>query len=78
VAVLADARHSRLSKKEREAEGRRGGVVRLMYIGILLPKPRKSIFETCNTVFSSLDLDPDFVIKGKSGFSRDCRDVQSC
>jgi hypothetical protein len=57
-----------LSKKAREAEGKKGGVVRVMYIGILLPKEGKSIFETFTSVLTSPDLDPDFVIEQNQEF----------
>jgi len=51
-----------LSKKEREAEGKAGGVVRLVYIGILLPEAGKTMYETFSSVISSPDLDPEFVM----------------
>ena len=57
-----------LSKKEREANGKKGGVVRLFYIGILLPDEGKSIYETFQTVVASPDLDPDFVIDSDQSF----------
>jgi pimeloyl-ACP methyl ester carboxylesterase len=57
-----------LSKKEREAEGKKGGVVRMFYIGILLPQAGKTIFETYHSVVTSPDLDPDFVIDPKQEF----------
>ena len=50
-----------LSKKDREGEGKAGGVIRLVYIGILLPKAGTSLFETFNSVMQSPDLDPDFI-----------------
>lgn len=50
-----------LSKAEREQEGKKGGVIRLVYIGILLPEKGTSMFETFNAVLTSPDLDPDFV-----------------
>jgi len=48
-----------LSKKER---GGNGGVVKLVYIGILLPKAGKSLFETFGETVQSPDLDPGFVV----------------
>lgn len=52
---------SGLSKIECEQQGKEGGVVRLVYIGILLPEKGKSMFETFNAVMTSPELDPDFV-----------------
>lgn len=57
-----------LSKKEREAEGKKGGVVRVLYIGILLPQAGKSIYETFQSVVSSPNLDPDFVVDPNQDF----------
>ena len=51
-----------LDKKHREAEGKKGGVVRMVYIGILLPKAGKTMYETFMAVVSSPDLDPNFEI----------------
>jgi pimeloyl-ACP methyl ester carboxylesterase len=51
-----------LSSKERAAEGKKGGVVRVLYIGILLPKLGVSVMETFMSVITSPDLDPDFVV----------------
>lgn len=57
-----------LGKKERQAEGKKGGIVRVVYIGILLPKAGKNMFETFQGVVSSPDLDPDFVIDKDQSF----------
>lgn len=51
-----------LSKKERTGQGKKGGVVRLVYIGILLPMAGTTMMETFVSVMSSPDLDPDFVM----------------
>jgi pimeloyl-ACP methyl ester carboxylesterase len=50
-----------LSKEERAAAGKNGGVVRLVYIGILLPKAGTTMMETFMGAITSPDLDPDFV-----------------
>ena len=50
-----------LSKAEREKEGKEGGVVRLVYIGILLPEAGVSMYETFYKIMQAPDLDPDFV-----------------
>lgn len=50
-----------LSRSERQKEDKTGGVIRLVYIGILLPKAGISMFENFNTIMQSPDLDPDFV-----------------
>jgi hypothetical protein len=50
-----------LSKSERQKEGKKGGVIRLVYIGILLPPVGMSMFENFYRVMQSPDLDPDFV-----------------
>jgi hypothetical protein len=52
---------SKLSRSERQKEGKAGGVIRLVYIGILLPKAGKTMYETFNEVIQSPDLDPDYV-----------------
>lgn len=57
-----------LGKKERQAEGKNGGIVRVIYIGILLPDAGKTMFETFQGVVSSPDLDPDFVIDQDQSF----------
>lgn len=57
-----------LGKKERQAEGKNGGIVRVIYIGILLPEAGKTLFETFQGVVSSPDLDPDFVIDEDQSF----------
>lgn len=49
-----------LSKKERG--GSNGGVVRLVYIGILLPDAGMTMMEKFTSVITSPDLDPDFVL----------------
>lgn len=49
-----------LSKTSRAADGKDGGVVRLVFIGILLPELGKTMFETFTAVLSSPDLDPEF------------------
>ncbi|TGO32504.1 hypothetical protein BHYA_0311g00030 [Botrytis hyacinthi] len=49
-----------LGKRERQAEEKNGGIVRVIYIGILLPNAGKTMFETFQGVVSSPDLDPDF------------------
>jgi len=50
-----------LSKVERKKEGKKGGLIRLVYIGILLPEAGVSMFENFYKVMQSPDLDPDFV-----------------
>lgn len=50
-----------LSKAERQKDGKNGGVIRLVYIGVLLPKLGKTMWETFNEAMESPDLDPDFV-----------------
>ncbi|KAF7885425.1 uncharacterized protein EAF02_003934 [Botrytis sinoallii] len=57
-----------LGKKERQAEGKNGGIVRVIYIGILLPSAGKTMFETFQGVVSRPDLDPDFVIDPDQSF----------
>jgi pimeloyl-ACP methyl ester carboxylesterase len=49
-----------LSKKERGGEG--GGVIRLVYIAILLPEAGVTMMQKFMSVISSPDLDPDFVV----------------
>ena len=49
-----------LSKKERG--GKDGGVVRLVYIAILLPDAGMTMMEKFMSVIASPDLDPDFVL----------------
>jgi hypothetical protein len=50
-----------LSKSERQKEGKKGGVIRVVYIGILLPKAGKTMYETFTEVIRSPDLDPNYV-----------------
>ena len=57
-----------LSKTERQKEGKKGGVIRVVYIGILLPKAGKTIYETFNEVIQSPDLDPEYVIDENQDF----------
>ncbi|KAG0649136.1 hypothetical protein D0Z07_4235 [Hyphodiscus hymeniophilus] len=57
-----------LGRKEREVEGKKGGVVRVFYIGILLPETGKSIYETFQAVVASPELDPDFLIDPDQAF----------
>lgn len=49
-----------LSKSHLSSQGKKGGVIRLTYIGILLPEKGKSMFETFSAVMQSPDLDPEF------------------
>jgi pimeloyl-ACP methyl ester carboxylesterase len=51
-----------LSKKERMAAGNKGGVVALVYIGVLLPKAGTSMLETFYNTLQRPDLDPTFVV----------------
>lgn len=48
-----------LGKKER---GGKGGVVRLVYIAILLPEAGMTMMQKFTSVITSPDLDPDFVL----------------
>ena len=57
-----------LGIKDRKAEGKKGGVVRVFYIGLLLPELGKSIFETFMTVLTGADLDPDFVVDSNQAY----------
>ncbi|TGO21547.1 hypothetical protein BPAE_0214g00180 [Botrytis paeoniae] len=57
-----------LGKKERQAKGKDSKIVRVIYIGILLPKAEKTMFKTFQGVISSPDLDPDFVIDQDQSF----------
>lgn len=57
-----------LSKSERQNEGKEGGVIRLVYIGILLPKAGKSMYETFYEAVLSPDLDPEFVMDENQDF----------
>jgi hypothetical protein len=50
-----------LSRSERQKEGKNGGVIRVVYIGILLPKAGKTMYETFTEAMQSPDLDPDYV-----------------
>ncbi|TGO86242.1 hypothetical protein BPOR_0321g00110 [Botrytis porri] len=57
-----------LGKKERQADRKNGGIVRVIYIGILLPKAGKTMFETFQGVVSSSDIDPNFVVDQDQSF----------
>ena len=57
-----------LGKKERLTEGKGGGVVNVVYIGILLPKAGTTMMETFMSVVTSPDLDPDFVLDTNQDF----------
>ena len=57
-----------LGRKQRLAEGKKGGVVRVVYIGILLPKAGTTMMETFTSVVTSPDLDPDFVMDANHDF----------
>jgi pimeloyl-ACP methyl ester carboxylesterase len=52
-----------LGKGDREAAGKLGGVVRCVFIGILLPELGKAMYETYMSVMSAPDLDPDFEVE---------------
>jgi pimeloyl-ACP methyl ester carboxylesterase len=52
-----------LGKEDREAAGKSGGVIRCVFIGILLPELGKGMYETYMSVMSSPDLDPDFEVE---------------
>jgi pimeloyl-ACP methyl ester carboxylesterase len=57
-----------LGKKARLSEGKNGGVVDVVYIGILLPKAGTTMMETFTSVITSPDLDPDFVMDTNQDF----------
>ena len=53
-----------LSKIERTKEGKKGGVVRVVYIGILLPEAGTTMTQTFYATISNPDLDPTFSTEG--------------
>jgi pimeloyl-ACP methyl ester carboxylesterase len=56
-----------LGKGDREATGKTGGVIRCVFIGILLPELGKAMYETYLNVMSASDLDPDFEVEQDQG-----------
>jgi hypothetical protein len=52
-----------LGEGDREATGKTGGVIRCVFIGILLPHLGKAMYETYLNVMSAPDLDPDFEVE---------------
>jgi hypothetical protein len=57
-----------LSKSERHNEGKTGGVIRVVYMGILLPQKGKTMYETFYGIIQSPDLDPNFVVEQNEDF----------
>jgi hypothetical protein len=57
-----------LSRTERQKEGKEGGVIRLVFIGILLPQKGRTMYETFYEVVQSPDLDPNFVLDTNENF----------
>lgn len=57
-----------LSKKERERGGSGGGVIKLVYIGILLPDAGMTMMQMLTSVLTSPDLDPDYVVDTNQDF----------